>query len=289
MVIEVLKNKYKCGCNKGIAKLDQPDILEKLNSIIEWDICKFPERSIIETENDEWNKYFGPDCEEIEYKEVQDENGVKCRTFEDRNFLGALSELKPGNCFLFDGQFIAVDSADRLVLMFSGSGYKALDRLWEEEICPELRIFYGDNNVNNVEYKGLDKEPDYKNEFNLEVRIPYLDYNKWKTYFLDGNDKIPTLEGGKHAVLCKLDSEDLPFEFEFIMTDHCAFFRGDEIDEEDKDIAEMAVRQTISWFYGNTKRSINPLDIESKKQQEISDYQQKKQFEEMMKTLGGGE
>ena len=65
--------------------------------------------------------------------------------------------------------FIAVDSADRLVLMFSGSGYKALDRLWEEEICPELRIFYGDNNVNNVEYKGLDKEPDYKNEFNLEV------------------------------------------------------------------------------------------------------------------------
>ena len=73
------------------------------------------------------------------------------------------------------------------------------------------------------------------------------------------------------------------------MTDHCAFFRGDEIDEEDKDIAEMAVRQTISWFYENTKRSINPLDIESKKQQEISDYQQKKQFEEMMKTLGGGE
>lgn len=68
MVIEVLKNKYKCGCNRGTADLKKAGILDKLNAIIEWDISRFPKKQVIESDKDEWNKYFGPGCENSSMK-----------------------------------------------------------------------------------------------------------------------------------------------------------------------------------------------------------------------------
>lgn len=43
MIIEVLAQKYRCGCEKGMADLVIPGILVKLNAVIEWDFCRFPE------------------------------------------------------------------------------------------------------------------------------------------------------------------------------------------------------------------------------------------------------
>lgn len=287
MVIEVLKNKYKCGCNRGTADLKKAGILDKLNAIIEWDISRFPKKQVIESDKDEWNKYFGPGCEKLEYEEVQDENGVKCRTFECREFLGYTPELKPGNCFLYDGQVIAVDSEDRLILITGASGRGALKRILEEDIDPEFNLQYGDvTEIDDLSYKGLDKKPDLTSEFDIEVRIPYAEYNKWKTYFLDGNDKIPVLEDNKHAVLCEVSPSEYPITFNLVMTDYCAYFKSEELDEDDIDIARSVLRGVISWFYKHTSRSINPLEIEDKKQKSIADYQQKKQLEEIMKGFG---
>jgi hypothetical protein len=43
MVIEKLTQKYKCGCGRGMAKLEIPGILGNLNTIIEWENSTLPE------------------------------------------------------------------------------------------------------------------------------------------------------------------------------------------------------------------------------------------------------
>lgn len=121
MIIEVLAQKYRCGCEKGMADLVIPGILVKLNAVIEWDFCRFPEEI------------------KHEKKDSADENSeeIEVRT-ELRDFLGEDPELKPGNCFLYKGQVIAVDSADRLILVVSETGYGALDRIYEENFKTEF-------------------------------------------------------------------------------------------------------------------------------------------------------
>jgi len=37
MIIQVLPQKYLCNCNKGISKESNPDLLIKLNKVIQWD------------------------------------------------------------------------------------------------------------------------------------------------------------------------------------------------------------------------------------------------------------
>lgn len=44
MIIEVLAQKYRCGCEKGMADLVIPGILVKLNAVIEWDFADFQKR-----------------------------------------------------------------------------------------------------------------------------------------------------------------------------------------------------------------------------------------------------
>lgn len=41
MIIEVLKNRYRVGCDRGFDEYVEPGILDKLNDMIEWDYCKF--------------------------------------------------------------------------------------------------------------------------------------------------------------------------------------------------------------------------------------------------------
>ena len=42
MVIEILSQKYKCDCGRGLAKYEETDLLDKLNYLIEWDFVQYP-------------------------------------------------------------------------------------------------------------------------------------------------------------------------------------------------------------------------------------------------------
>ena len=113
MVIEVLEQKYKVGCNRGMGYIEKNYLLTQLNTIIEWSFCTFP-------------KHENEDGEEVE----------------DRKFLGEDPELKPGDVFLFEGQIIAIDSEKRMVLIVSETGRKALDRIWTDVIEPEIEMIF---------------------------------------------------------------------------------------------------------------------------------------------------
>ena len=99
MVINVLGQKYQCGSNRGISKWDKPGILKELNSIMEWERCGFPFKL----------KDGGDPLVAADYEQ-------------DREFLGKEPELKPGNCFYWDGQLYAINDPDTIILMLSETG-----------------------------------------------------------------------------------------------------------------------------------------------------------------------
>lgn len=262
MVIEVLAQKYKCGCNRGLAKFEEPDLLSKLNIIIEWDLCKFPSKTE-EVDGD------------VEV-DVLDENGNPTgekkkekveKEVEDRNFLGDDPELVPGNMFLLDGQVIAVDSENTLVLVLSQTGYMSLQRVWDDLIKPEIELVYNDYPVNNVTWKCLDS---FNEDYNIEARISFKLYSQWTSHFVDGRTDLKRDQDGKLNIECVLDSDDFLFPIHLILTDHTAFVKDVEFDEEDGEEMSRAVVETLAWFVENYPRSINPLEVEKQKQESIN-------------------
>lgn len=249
MIIEVLNQNYKCGCNRGLSCLEVPGILNKLNSIIEWDFCKFP----IKTEElDETEKVVvGTDDNGNDIVEEK----KKIIKAEDREFLGQDPELKPGNVFLFNGgQVIAVDSPDRLVLIVSETGIGALDRIYEENIETEFSLLYNNYQIysGNVEVVESGITPE---GFDLYYSVPYNLYKIWKERYVTGRGY---LEKGL-CLKVTLESEDFIFPIEAIMTDWSMIFKSSQIDEE---MIETAAKEILSWFYESYKRIV-PLKTEA--------------------------
>ena len=160
MIITVLSQIYKCGCNRGITAIEKSSLLPKLNAIIEWDLCEFPTKleKKVEKETDE------------EGKEIEVEKEVEVG---DRNFLGENEpELKPGNCFLLNGQVIAVDSVDRLVLIVSETGAGALNRLWKECIEPEIDLVFNSYDTEKVDWKVVEENQNVvENEYDQTCKV----------------------------------------------------------------------------------------------------------------------
>lgn len=167
MKIDVLPQKYKVGCERGINFIKKPGLLDKLNMIIEWPKCSFP--------------HVPDHDEERDTGQVDDEGNPITQTVhifkEDRTFLGDDPELKPGNCFKLDGQLIAVDSDDRLILMVSETGGFALQRLWEEKILPEIEMVFNDYDIDNVEMEDIDP-----NDLPKDLESGKLEWKYWNIW-----------------------------------------------------------------------------------------------------------
>lgn len=251
MVIEVLDQKYRCGCNRGMADIKKPHILTNLNAIIEWGFCKFPDK-------------YSPD-----YKPEYDESGKlknppvpgKDMT-ENREFLGKDPELKPGNCFMFeDGQVIAVDSEDRLVLIVSETGPKALDRIWDELIQPEMDMLFYSGDVYDVNWRIVTPQ-DIPEEEYTEVYTPKYKYYKiWKSHFLPG--RVP--DGEELTLECEIvDDENLLFPVKVYFRNWNVVYNPEDFDGTK--MAEREIDDTLSWFYDNYARLkyIPPVKVKEK-------------------------
>ena len=279
MKIEVLPQKYKIGCQRGMNYLEKPGLLSKLNMIIEWPKCSFP--------------HVPDHDEERETGEVDDEGNPITQTIhvfkEDRTFLGDDPELKPGNCFKLGGQLIAVDSDDRLVLMVSETGTYALQRLWEEKILPEIEMIFNDYDTDDVEMEDVAPEDVPGDLESAKVEWKYWDI--WRKQFtriekqkvqapaadLDGipeelkkilqqaqknGTKIIGAGAGEidlgaddekeievevsdyRPKKCILHSDDLVVPMTIYMMEHNFMYSPEDMDEE---MAKEAVMHIISW------------------------------------------
>lgn len=180
MVIEILSQKYKCDCGRGLAKYEETDLLDKLNYLIEWDFAQYP---IVK------DKHIEVDIPEVDENGKETGNMLKEKVGmdivkEDKDFLKGEQELKPGNCFLLDGQIIAIDSPDRIVLVLSKTGRGSLDRIVEERIDPEYKMVYGNEDA-KIEWEALTSDS-YKTEYDGICSIPFPEYRIWRDRFVKG-------------------------------------------------------------------------------------------------------
>lgn len=241
MIIEVLSQKYRCGCERGMAEFVLPGILIKLNSIIEWDFCRFPEEIVQEK------------------ADPTDENSqVVERKIEKRNFLGDDPELKPGNCFLYKGQVIAVDSEDRLILIVSETGYGALDRIYEENLKTEFEMmFINEFNVEDVKWE-VEESGIIPDEFDEVYQVPYNYYNIWKERFVAGRGFIsPGL-----CLKVTMESDTFWGPLDFYMLDWSVRYKSSQLEPDE---VEYAVKELLSWFYDHYKR-IKALERQTEKE-----------------------
>lgn len=229
MIIQVLDQKYKCGCGKGMAKLEKPSLLSKLNLIIEWDLCTFPpkkeneltkskEKTIFEDELDENGQPTGKQVEKT-VPEIE----------EDRDYLGDPPELRPGNCFLFKGQVIAVENENTLVLVVSETGYLALNRIWEETIVPELDFLYNGERID--ESDGINSELVDKKVLPDNFESKNLKYAYWRIWKDRSEKEIEEIKKDK-LLKCELTSDDYIYPVTIYLDEWKMYYNPEELDED---------------------------------------------------------
>lgn len=246
MIIELTAQKYKVGCGKGLDMYEEPNLLDKLNYIIEWDFCKMPV-SLVETVEQE------VDGEKLKINIYE----------EDKN---RVTELKIGDTFLFNGQVFAIDSEERIVLVVSGTGQGALGRFIEEVFHPEYKMMYGNRDV-EVDWELHDED---RGEFDTSLSVPYIDYRIWRDRFVAGReDLVKRKKDNAIQVKATVKVEGFLLPIEIILGDWEAYYRSDEFDEEDREMLEEVVRYTLANFVRKYERLVNPIKPTLPKDEQI--------------------
>lgn len=246
MIIELTAQKYKVGCGKGLDMYEEPNLLDKLNYIIEWDFCKMPV-SLVETVEQE------VDGEKLKINIYE----------EDKN---RVTELKVGDTFLFNGQVFAIDSEERIVLVVSGTGRGALGRFIEEVFHPEYKMMYGNRDV-DVDWELHDED---RGEFDTSLSVPYIDYRIWRDRFVAGReDLVKRKKDNAIQVKATVKVEGFLLPIEIILGDWEAYYRSDEFDDEDREMLEEVVRYTLANFVRKYERLVNPIKPTLPKDEQI--------------------
>ena len=246
MIIELTAQKYKVGCGKGLDMYEEPNLLDKLNYIIEWDFCKMPV-SLVETVEQE------VDGEKLKINIYE----------EDKN---RVTELKVGDTFLFNGQVFAIDSEERIVLVVSGTGRGALGRFIEEVFHPEYKMMYGNRDV-DVDWELHDED---RGEFDTSLSVPYIDYRIWRDRFVAGReDLVKRKKDNAIQVKATVKVEGFLLPIEIILGDWEAYYRSDEFDDEDREMLEEVVRYTLANFVRKYERLVNPIKPTLSKDEQI--------------------
>ena len=214
------------------------NILNYLNTIIEWPWCEFPRLCTVNSETNE--------KEEVEL----------------RNFLGDVPKLSPGNCFLYKGQVIAIGNKDTLILLNSETGPLALKRILKTNILPEIELYYEIPDVEDLEWEEVG-ELDAKINSDSVVTPPFDYYVIWNDYFINGRfDK-------DKEIFIKIEVSDEDFIFPvtlFFSSAHRVYVNKKHFIDDDH--VNSTVKKIISWFINNESRKRSYLDDEREKAKE---------------------
>lgn len=145
MIITILPQKYDCDCNKGITIESTPNLVKKLNKIIQWDKVTWPEK----------------------------EEGKP-----DKEFLGIQPNLKPGDMLLWDGNILAIKDENSVVLIVTETGPYSVKR-FVELVNNENSIETLNNNSTELVVEELDWDNNPPQNY-IELRVGYSKYRIFK-------------------------------------------------------------------------------------------------------------
>ena len=216
MVIEVTKSKYNVGCERGYLSINIPNLVLKLNMIIDKDRSTWPEPEDTRSEEEK-------------------NSGVPAPT--------PKQEIEEGDVFILNGTVFAVDH-DRLVQIISETGNFAFKRIYEEIIKPEIEFCYFDDDDNEYAWKELDELPDPQE---LSEYTPPYDWMKiWKENFVTDRNLRPdyTIEVDITDVMIK-------YTRSFYMKTNRIYYKDSEFSEDE---LKFYLHKALCWFYSEVGR-----------------------------------
>jgi hypothetical protein len=159
MIVEFIKDKYKCGSNRGIYATDYDNLCKDLNTVIDFDKSIYPFKWV---ESEDKTKY----------------NGV--RKTKEEYFKDESPSVKPGTMFIYDGQVFAIDSENRLVLAVSETGALAVERFVKDVLSGEMELMRGSLNstAENVIVEEIEEVPE--NLLDNEKNLSYYKGKIWR-------------------------------------------------------------------------------------------------------------
>ena len=247
MVIEISNMTYRVGCGIGYDKLTIPSLLVKLNTVIEWDFCRFPPLG----------KDASPDDPDKE----------------DKKFLGDSPELKVGSVFKIGNQLVAIDDPDTLVLVMSETGIGGLQRVWDEMIEPEINLAFNIDGPDKLSVEKVSKDSIDGFDTMEFYNIPYVQAKIWKDRFFPGR---PEFECSDDEVLkVEMESDSFIFPVHAYLKGWGFFYNTMEM--EDPDELKMFSEQMVKWFYDNYLRLERPMEFkraDAEKQEELNGLQE---------------
>lgn len=230
MVIKVLRTAARDNggwkpesFNSSHPRVDYPDLLVKLNAIIEWEFCKWPLKLGSETERD----------------------------FE---YLGKNPELQPGDVFSIGEQgnlqMIRVISKDSIGIEHTETGARSLDRIWNEMIKAEIDLFFessvspGDIEIEDIDIISIPET------HTLSHQIPYWLYKIWRDKCLFGRDWL----GENRCLKIVFSTDLLVYPVTCYMTGYRILFNPSEVEGFGDSLCSEITYGIMDWFYNNFER-----------------------------------
>ena len=123
MKVTFLADKYRVGSDRGLYAHEKEGILEDLNLVVDLEGSVYPKKWV---ETEDGKAYHETEMTKEEF-------------FKDRE-----EKLMPGDMFVYDGQVLAIDRPDRLIVCISETGALAVQRFVAEILSAEVKMAKGD-------------------------------------------------------------------------------------------------------------------------------------------------
>ena len=202
---------------------EEPNLLFKLNSIIEWDFVTWPLKPGSEIERDE-------------------------------NYLGPEKELKKGDAFSIGEsgnlQVIRILGENKIGLEHTETGGFALKRLVDTVISPEIFMTFSHNILpSQVNVEKVDEVP---GNFTVEKRINYNQWTLFADRFFPGRESDWSKED-KIKIMAETDFLPWPVILYIDFKTKSLYFEEDSGFNDDDFLSEF-MKDIWSWFFNNYRR-----------------------------------
>ena len=219
---------------KGLLIHEEPGILNKINTVIEWNFVVYPKK--------------------LDNPEEQ-----------DTGYLNFEQELKPGDAFSIGEagnlQIFRIISNDKLGLEHTETGGLSLNRFIEKTLNPEFETIF------NYEFGRKDVNlvlcDDIPSNFDYEKRIPFDKHKIWSERFFPGR---PECEN--KIIKLTIESGALLFPIDIYIKKNSVFFDKDDLLDE-TDFVNWVIDNSLAWICNNYPRL---LVVEKPKPEQNKDF-----------------
>lgn len=244
MIFSVIESKYKCDCGRGLAKYEEPEILDKINKLAEWRYCRFP-RTLSKEKTVQHNG----------------ESVTMTIYYDNPEFLGESPELKPGDCIVFNGQSVAINSPNSLVLIISETSANSLERAVKEVINAEWSI--REQDFSDIETFTETIVHEIPEKYNMFCPIDYPTYRILYDSCYNGRWE------DSDWIEVEIKLRDDWTKNHLLIGGWGIRYRNTEFDETEEDFIKELALKSIGLLYKKYPRQVDPFKLVREQEEQM--------------------